>query len=304
MAEYTLTYSAGVEGWPSFYSFIPEWIQGSNNYLYTFNKGDIWRHNVNDNRSNFYGEQFSSSVQTCLNQSSLETKVFKTINLIGTPGAGWGVTMISNLEFTARTSNFTQTLQSYDELNSTNKEGHMFSYLYNPAQSQADTSQTLMQILLNNGMVNQRSIQGVGQFDSANVESLGGNDYRINFPLGFQIPSILNVGDLMMCSNLSLGNPPSLGVSWWIGQATAIGINTDSTTPSPFIGQPMIEVDISPGVFPPSFGGGDKFLNFVKDPQAESYGLIGDYAHVTLSVTTSSAIELFSVGSEVMKSNP
>ena len=57
MAEYTLTYSEGVKGWPSFYSFIPEWIQGSNNYLYTFNGGNIWRHNVNDSRANFYGTQ-------------------------------------------------------------------------------------------------------------------------------------------------------------------------------------------------------------------------------------------------------
>ena len=32
MAEYTLTYSAGVEGWPSFYSYVPDWMIGMNNF--------------------------------------------------------------------------------------------------------------------------------------------------------------------------------------------------------------------------------------------------------------------------------
>jgi hypothetical protein len=33
--EYTLSYSEGVAGWVSFYSYYPDWIIGMNNYLYT-----------------------------------------------------------------------------------------------------------------------------------------------------------------------------------------------------------------------------------------------------------------------------
>ena len=70
----------------------------------------------------------------------------------------------------------------------------------------------------------------------------------------------------------------------------------------------MIEVDISPGTSSPasSIVGADliNMLTLVKNTQVESYGLLGDYAEITLSITTSSAVELFSIGSEVMKSNP
>ena len=55
MPNYTLTYSPPAEGWPSFYSFEPEWIQGMNQYLYTFSGGNIFRHNTNEVRNNFYG---------------------------------------------------------------------------------------------------------------------------------------------------------------------------------------------------------------------------------------------------------
>lgn len=298
MAQYTLTYSTGVQGWPSFYSFIPEWIQGSNNYLYTFNKGDLWRHNVNDSRSNFYGEQYASSVKTCLNESSLETKVFKSINLVGTPGAGWGTTIVSNLQVTGHTTNFAN-----DPANDayTAKEGHMFSYIINPEVSQADITKQPLTVLTGPTVHEQRSVIGVGQFDSAEVEAVGGTVYRINFPLGFKIPPMLAVGDFMIDSTLVAG---ALGLSWWIGSCTAIGINTDTVTPSLYVGRPMVEVDINPGVFPPGDGGGNQLLTLIKRQQAENYGLLGDYADITLSVVSASAIELFSVGSEVMKSNP
>ena len=34
--NYTLTYNEDSQGWPSFYSFYPEFIIGMNAYLYTF----------------------------------------------------------------------------------------------------------------------------------------------------------------------------------------------------------------------------------------------------------------------------
>jgi hypothetical protein len=61
MAAYTLTYSEGVEGWASFYSFLPDWMIGMNNYFYTFKGGNLYRHNVNNTRNNFYGVPFSPS---------------------------------------------------------------------------------------------------------------------------------------------------------------------------------------------------------------------------------------------------
>ena len=41
MAEYTLTYNPENQGWPSFYSYKPDFIIGMNSYLYTFHGGDF-----------------------------------------------------------------------------------------------------------------------------------------------------------------------------------------------------------------------------------------------------------------------
>ena len=81
MAEYTLTYSPQDKGWPSFYSFIPESMVGLNNYFYSFKNGQLYRHNTNENRSNFYGVQYDSTVTSVFNQSPLENKLFKTLEV-------------------------------------------------------------------------------------------------------------------------------------------------------------------------------------------------------------------------------
>ena len=81
MAEYTLTYSDGFQGFPSFYSYIPDFMIGMNNYFYTFKRGDIYRHNTNEIRNNFYNSQYNSTITSVFNDQPLENKLFKTINL-------------------------------------------------------------------------------------------------------------------------------------------------------------------------------------------------------------------------------
>ena len=41
MSNYTITYDNDeqVKGWPSFYSYYPDWMQGMNNFFYTFKVG-------------------------------------------------------------------------------------------------------------------------------------------------------------------------------------------------------------------------------------------------------------------------
>ena len=83
MADYTLTYSEWAQGFPSFYSYTPDWMIGMNNYFYTFKGGNLYRHNVNNIRNNFYGIQYNSTLKSVFNDLPLENKLFKTINLEG-----------------------------------------------------------------------------------------------------------------------------------------------------------------------------------------------------------------------------
>lgn len=96
MANYTLTYSPGVEGWPSFYSYHPDFMIGMNQFFYTFKGGNLYRHNVNENRNNFYGSFAPSVVRGIINQSPIEKKVFKTLALES--NASWSALLTTDLE--------------------------------------------------------------------------------------------------------------------------------------------------------------------------------------------------------------
>ena len=67
MPNYTLTYDEDVQGFPSFYTYNPDWMIGMNNYFYTFNGGNLYRHNVNEERNTFYGEFQPSEMQSVFN---------------------------------------------------------------------------------------------------------------------------------------------------------------------------------------------------------------------------------------------
>jgi hypothetical protein len=48
----------------------------------------------------------------------------------------------------------------------------------------------------------------------------------------------------------------------------------------------------------------DAYIAYIKNQQAESYGLLGHYCIFTITNSDSTATELFAVESEVMKSYP
>lgn len=81
----TITYSPGVQGWTSFYSYLPERMIGMNNRFYSFNGGNLWIHNSeNVGRNNFYDTQYSSSITGVINENPHDVKTFKTFVLEST----------------------------------------------------------------------------------------------------------------------------------------------------------------------------------------------------------------------------
>ena len=166
MSNYTLSYSDMVAGWVSFYSYYPDWMIGMNNYFYSFNKGNLYRHNVNPLRNTFYGVFTSSSLQSVFNTSPLENKLFKTINLQG--DAKWGVTLETDLQ----DSGFIQA--TWFE----KKEAAFFAFIRN------NTS----------GEFALRSVNGIGR----STLVTGGN--VIDFAVAVSIGSIISIGDYLYFS--------------------------------------------------------------------------------------------------------
>lgn len=273
--SYTLTYSESVKGWPSFYSYYPDWIIGMNNYLYTFKGGDLYRHNVNNNRNTFYEQWYAkfpvppppgpfvpSRVVSVINDSVLESKLFKTIVLQG--DSQWDATLVTDLQDSGYITS------SWFE----KKEQTYFAFIRNNAS----------------GEFSLRSVTGIGRSISTNI--LAGSA-EVNFSIAplISIDGVISIGDSVYFSV-----PPAYSTTYFAGVVSNIIRNYSG-------GINQLVVDTTPpGTVP--IVGQDSYFFTVKNSVAESHGVLGHYCVFDIINGSSSKIELFTVGSEVMKSFP
>jgi hypothetical protein len=271
--DYTLSYSEGVAGWVSFYSYHPDWMIGMNNFFYTFKGGNLYRHNVNASRNIFYqpwwtqlgdptGAFESTSITTVFNNAALENKLFKTINIEG--DAPWGATLETDLQY----SGFID-LSWFQK-----KEASYFAFVRNNSV----------------GDLALRSVNGIGRSDT--VDYAGTNNAEVNFSVNplVSIGNIISVGDYLYFLS---GSAPILA-----GPVLAINIDYPSGTNQLVVNNNMITPSTTP--IPTD----SEYLLYIKNSVAESHGVLGHYCTVKLENGYSSKVELFAVESNVMKSFP
>jgi hypothetical protein len=184
--ENTLSFSEDSKGWTSFFSFIPEKMIGMNSYFYTFKNGNLYRHNSNELRNNFYGIQYNSKITGVFNIENGTVKNFKTISL--NSDDSWDCNVITDLD-----TGFID--KSYFTL----KEGDYFGYLRRYASDDN---------------LSMRSAQGIGGVSTVN--SVNPSAVVLNFSFG--IGSIINVGDVAYKNNA--------GALMKLGPITAISNNS------------------------------------------------------------------------------
>lgn len=264
MPNYTLTYNERSKGWPSFYSYLPDWMIGMNNYFYTFKSGNLYRHNVNSVRNQFYGVNYSSTIQSVFNDSPLVNKLFKTLNIEGDDA--WGATLSTDLQ----SGGFA--LSSYFE----KKEASYFSFIRNSGTVPASPSEYAL-----------RSVNGIGR--SASIVSTVPSAVVVNYAVA--IGSIVSIGDY-----LYYALPPTYSSPVLFGQITDINIDLKAG-----INQLIVNTTVPGGSIPLIQ---TPYTMYIKNSVAESHGLLGHYCVFTLTNTNTNKIELFSLESEVMKSYP
>jgi hypothetical protein len=209
--NYTLTFSptAGAQGnggWPSFYSYIPEMIKGMNQYLYTFSGGNLFRHNVNDVRNNYYGlptptTGYNSVIKTIFNQSPLENKVFKTIELES--DTAWKAEVLTD----------TQAIRPVEAAWFEKKEGEWFAFMRGLSTG-------------NNFLM--RSANGLGT-----VTTVAGvpTATTLTFPAGTEVGSIISIGDQVFATSTPATVAPVLaGVVVAPLSSTSNVVTIDTTT--------------------------------------------------------------------------
>jgi hypothetical protein len=269
--NYTLSYSEGVAGWVSFYSYNPDWMIGMNNYFYTFKGGNIYRHNANASRNTFYQPWWTllgqpanaftpTTVQTVFNAAALENKLFKTINIEG--DAPWGVTLETDLQV----SGFIE--QGWFQ----KKEAAYFAYVRNNSI----------------GEFALRSLNGIGR----SFEVTTGTVIKFSISPLISIGNIISIGDLVY-----FFNPPST-TPLLAGKVTAVTVDYPN-------GLNQITITtVVPGAVTTPITTQDAYFLYVKNSVAESHGVLGHYCTTTLTNDYSSKIELFAVEANVMKSFP
>jgi len=262
---YTLTYSASSKGWPSFYSYYPEIIKGMNQFMYSFKGGNLYEHNTNEVRNNFYGEQGVSTLTSIFNDVPTENKKFKTISLEGDDA--WTGTFITDQQTTG--------FINYSEFEK--KEGDWFSYIRNEGSVPANADQYPL-----------RSLTGIGVSDSIQV---GLVDAEITFIPPTIVDSMLSIGDAFYFGVEVLGViQPSLA-----GIVTSVVLSNDGTSK-------VIINTFVPGAGPiPS---DNEYFLYIKNSIAESQGVMGHFCEFTLTNDNTSATELFVVKSQAFKSFP
>ena len=98
----TLAYSTTKGFWLSFYSFNPELYTNLHNRFFSFENGQIYRHNVNDTNNNFYGTQYDSMVELVSRQNPSTVKVYNAIGLEG--DSNWDGTISNSSQTTSITA--------------------------------------------------------------------------------------------------------------------------------------------------------------------------------------------------------
>ena len=80
----TISFNEKVNGWTSFKSFLPEAGFSVSGDYYTVLNGELYQHNANTLRNNFYGVQYDSSIKFLFNEAPSVIKSFKGLNYEGT----------------------------------------------------------------------------------------------------------------------------------------------------------------------------------------------------------------------------
>jgi hypothetical protein len=240
---------------------------GMNSFFYSFKGGNLWRHNTNPSRNNYYGTFTASSITSVFNpEPTLSIKLFKTMSyestttVVDTNQARWECTsLLTDLT----DGNPGSMLETYFQ----EKEGEWYSFI----RTNANTVNWQM-----------RSANGLGVCTGVT----GPNNATIITFLS-SIGSITNIGDTAYAATLTAGAataPPVLAGQITGKTSTSITIDTTGVGGTvPTVGQ---------------------FIMDIKDSVAESHGARGYYLQFTLQNDSTNPVELFSVGSSVMKSFP
>ena len=266
--DQTITYSESVQGFPSFYSYLPEQVLGMNGFLYTFKNGKLYQHNDSTvGRNNYYGASYNSEIRSVFNESPLENKIFKTIGIQSDDS--WSCTLTSDIQTTG-----TIAADFFVK-----KEGEWFAYLRNNDANPISGEFPL------------RSVQGIGQDDETIRAGQGTATCDLTFKSGVELGSMINQGDVVYYTVA-----PFTGDMTPVQAGAVVSVNNTTNV--------IVVSNTGAGTTALPATNIAAYIMYIKSQVGESNGIIGHYGEFCLTNTNTAAVELFAVDSDIMKSFP
>ena len=196
-----------------------------------------------------------TTITTIFNADSLSSKVFKTIELEGTDS--WEVTASSDIQ-----GDRTMDVGWFEK-----KEGDWFAFI----RGLTGTTDNL----------SLRSANGIGSVST--VDSTDPALTTLTFPVGFQVGSIISIGDMIYATTSVVQAGEVVAPLDPLGNVVTI----DTVDP---VGS-SIPID-------------GEFILYVKNQIAESHGILGHYCVMKFKNILTTSTEMVAVKSDVMKSYP
>lgn len=185
LSNESVSFMEDTNGWTTRLSYSPEFAASLNNEYYTFQNGEIWEHS-NQIRSNFYGNQESSTITPLFNDAPSSIKNFKTLSYEG--NEGWVADIITD--------------QQDGEVKTwKKKEGIYFNYINGLQTTWSNATQS------GSLDTSEFSVQGIGSLDSAFIAAP--NVFELSF--NGQINVSLQPGDEVYYKDSALGNIVLMG---------------------------------------------------------------------------------------------
>lgn len=191
----TISYSKVSEGWNSFWSYNPDWFANLNSNFYSFKNGELYLHNSNPIRNQFYGIDNPSSIKTIFNAEPLMVKMFNTVLLNSTHP--WSAEIVTNIN-----DGF------IDSTYFVEKEGQFYAYI-----RRIDDTIDIKQL----------STQGIGNPYAVNASPI--DDVVVTTSIDFS--NLIAVGDTIYKNNA--GTLELIGV---VTSLSPSSIHIDTTTGS------------------------------------------------------------------------
>ena len=284
----SISYDEGNQGWCTRLTYAPEAAISLDNNYYSFNNGQIYRHN-NTTRGNFYGTQENTTVTVIFNDAPSSIKNYKTIFYEG--DSDWTVDLETDRQTGITNNTLNPDLASSNSTKFFEREGKYYNFISNDALTWSNALSHSAGTQTGNLDTAEFAVQGIGNTSGYS----DGSDATVSFATSLTFPSSMQAdtddsgtGDQFFYVNSSSGK------IYKLGEITGIDQSAGTITVTK-------QVSDVPAVLPQT-GGGD-FAFFVKDPQANTSGILGYFNKATFTNTGTGKNELFAVGTEVFISS-